>query len=51
MPPLGFVTNEYALAVWGLGDIQLHIGAAISRSAKLFEEDMLGDVVGFQNRR
>ena len=35
--PLGFVANEYALAVWGLRDMG---GADM---AKLFEEDMLGD--------
>src|SRR6185312_4384430 len=34
MKPLGFVANEYALAVWGLGDLSL---------AQLFDEDMLGD--------
>jgi ATP-dependent Lhr-like helicase len=43
MRPLGFVANEYALAVWGLGDI----GYAVSRKqlslATLFAEDMLGD--------
>jgi ATP-dependent Lhr-like helicase len=42
--PLGFVANEYALAVWGLGDVALRI---ISRGdlslAALFDEDMLGD--------
>jgi ATP-dependent Lhr-like helicase len=41
--PLGFVANEYALAVWGMGDL----GASIERGelplAKLFDEDMLGD--------
>jgi ATP-dependent Lhr-like helicase len=41
--PLGFVANEYALGVWGLGDI----GQAIERGelslAALFDEDMLGD--------
>ena len=35
--PLGFVANEYALAVWGLRDMG---GADM---AKLFDEDMLGD--------
>jgi ATP-dependent Lhr-like helicase len=35
--PLGFVANEYALAVWGLRDMG---GADMSR---LFDEDMLGD--------
>jgi ATP-dependent Lhr-like helicase len=41
--PLGFVANEYALAVWGLNDI----GAAAEQGrlslAELFGEDMLGD--------
>jgi ATP-dependent Lhr-like helicase len=35
--PIGFVANEYALAVWGLRDMG---GADM---AKLFAEDMLGD--------
>jgi ATP-dependent Lhr-like helicase len=35
--PLGFVANEYALAVWGLRDMG---GADMDR---LFDEDMLGD--------
>ena len=30
--PLGFVANEYALAVWGLGDVACASRAAISRS-------------------
>ncbi|HWM80747.1 MAG TPA: ligase-associated DNA damage response DEXH box helicase [Pseudolabrys sp.] len=41
--PLGFVANEYALAVWGLDDI----GAAVEQGRlslpELFAEDMLGD--------
>ena len=42
--PLGFVANEYALAVWGLGDVAAaHRAAASSRSTRLFDEDMLGD--------
>jgi ATP-dependent Lhr-like helicase len=35
--PLGFVANEYALAIWGLRDMG---GADMDR---LFDEDMLGD--------
>ncbi|WP_233205130.1 ligase-associated DNA damage response DEXH box helicase [Alkalicaulis satelles] len=35
--PLGFVANEYALAVWGLKDM------ADADMAALFSEDMLGD--------
>ena len=41
--PLGFVANEYALAVWGLGDIGLAIGRGQLSLAELFAEDMLGD--------
>ena len=43
MRPLGFVANEYALAVWGLGDAALHIGRGDLSLARLFDEDMLGD--------
>jgi ATP-dependent Lhr-like helicase len=43
LKPLGFVANEYALAVWGLSDL----GQAIARGnlslAMLFDQDMLGD--------
>ncbi len=41
--PLGFVANDYALAVWGLRDIgeAIHTGK-LSLDA-LFDEDMLGD--------
>jgi len=41
--PLGFVANEYALAVWGLGDLGLRIGRGELSLAQLFDEDMLGD--------
>jgi ATP-dependent Lhr-like helicase len=41
--PLGFVATEYALAIWGLGDM----GLALRRDAlsldALFDQDMLGD--------
>ena len=43
MKPLGFVANEYALAVWGLGDVALHIKRRDLSLAQLFGEDMLGD--------
>jgi ATP-dependent Lhr-like helicase len=43
MRPLGFVANEYALAVWGLGDIGLRIEGGELSLAALFDEDMLGD--------
>jgi ATP-dependent helicase Lhr and Lhr-like helicase len=41
--PLGFVANEYALAVWGLGDPAFAIRNGELSLARLFDEDMLGD--------
>ncbi len=41
--PLGFVANEYALAVWGLGDISFMIRQGRLDLNALFEPDMLGD--------
>ena len=41
--PLGFVANEYALAVWGLGDLGLRIQRGDLSLSELFAEDMLGD--------
>ena len=41
--PLGFVANEYALAVWGLGDVAQRIERGELSLAALFDEDMLGD--------
>jgi ATP-dependent Lhr-like helicase len=41
--PLGFVANEYALAVWGLGNLALQIEGGTLSLAALFDEDMLGD--------
>src|SRR5271167_2241199 len=41
--PLGFVANEYALAVWGLGDPARAIRTGQLSLAQLFDEDMLGD--------
>jgi ATP-dependent Lhr-like helicase len=43
MRPLGFVANEYALAVWMLGDASLRIERGDLSLAELFDEDMLGD--------
>ncbi len=43
LKPLGFVANEYALAVWGLGDAALRITRGDLSLAQLFDEDMLGD--------
>ncbi len=43
LKPLGFVANEYALAVWGLGDIGLRISRRELSLPALFDQDMLGD--------
>ena len=43
LKPLGFVANEYALAVWGVGDLQLRIARGELSLGALFNEDMLGD--------
>jgi ATP-dependent Lhr-like helicase len=41
--PLGFVANDYGLAVWGLGDLSQRIADGTLDLADLFAEDMLGD--------
>ncbi|MGH6768236.1 MAG: ligase-associated DNA damage response DEXH box helicase [Xanthobacteraceae bacterium] len=41
--PMGFVANEYALAIWGLGDVALRIDRGELKLSELFDEDMLGD--------
>ncbi|MGB3446102.1 MAG: ligase-associated DNA damage response DEXH box helicase [Xanthobacteraceae bacterium] len=41
--PLGFVANEYALAVWALGDMSAMIRQGRLDLATLFDPDMLGD--------
>jgi ATP-dependent Lhr-like helicase len=41
--PLGFVANEYALAIWGLGDVAARLADGELSLAALFDEDMLGD--------
>ena len=41
--PLGFVANEYALAVWGLNDMSEMVRSGRLDLAQLFDEDMLGD--------
>jgi ATP-dependent Lhr-like helicase len=41
--PLGFVANEYALAVWGLDDVGKAVEQGKLSLADLFDEDMLGD--------
>jgi ATP-dependent helicase Lhr and Lhr-like helicase len=41
--PLGFVANEYALAIYGLGDVALRVDRGELSLAALFDQDMLGD--------
>ena len=41
--PMGFIANEYALAVWGLGNVAQRIERGDLSLAALFDEDMLGD--------
>ncbi|MEA2870861.1 MAG: ATP-dependent helicase Lhr and Lhr-like helicase [Hyphomicrobiales bacterium] len=43
MRPLGFVANEYALAVWGLRDVAFAVQRGELSLDALFDEDMLGD--------
>lgn len=41
--PLGFVANEYAVAIWGLGDTSFMIRNGKLDLNALFDPDMLGD--------
>ena len=41
--PLGFVANEYALAIWSVGDMSFMIRHGMLDLDALFEKDMLGD--------
>ncbi|WP_407186024.1 ligase-associated DNA damage response DEXH box helicase [Bradyrhizobium centrosematis] len=41
--PLGFVANEYAVAIWGLGDLSFMIRDGKIDLNALFDPDMLGD--------
>ncbi len=43
LKPLGFVANDYGLAVFGLGDVTAREGREPGFIAELFGEDMLGD--------
>ena len=43
MKPMGFVANEYALAVWGIGDVAAYIARGDLSLERLFDQDMLGD--------
>ena len=41
--PMGFVANEYALAVWGLDDMGQRFRHGELALSELFDKDMLGD--------
>ena len=41
--PLGFVANDYALSIWGFGDLSAMIADGRLDLGALFAEDMLGD--------
>ena len=41
--PLGFVASDYALAVWGAGDLSAMIAEGDLSLPALFDQDMLGD--------
>ncbi|MES0809361.1 ligase-associated DNA damage response DEXH box helicase [Roseibium sp. SCPC15] len=41
--PMGFVANDYALSVWGLGDLSLLFSSGRIPLDQVFEEDILGD--------
>ncbi len=43
LKPMGFVANEYALAIWGLGNLAACIADGELSLARLFDQDMLGD--------
>ncbi len=43
LKPLGFVANDYGLAVWGMGDVAARAGREPGFIEALFDEDMLGD--------
>ena len=41
--PLGFVANDYGMAVWGIGDLSALVTKGRLDLAQLFADDMLGD--------
>jgi ATP-dependent Lhr-like helicase len=43
LKPQGFVANDYALSVWGLGDISARLAREPGFLDELFAQDMLGD--------
>ena len=43
LKPLGFVCNDYAISVWGLGDMGMRASREPEFIDRLFDQDMLGD--------
>jgi ATP-dependent Lhr-like helicase len=41
--PVGFVANDYALAVWSIGDVARLVATGSLDIGELFSQDMLGD--------
>lgn len=41
--PMGFVANDYAIAVWGLEDMSTMVRRGFLSVGDLFDQDMLGD--------
>ena len=41
--PLGFLANDYAMSIWGLGDLTAMIASGELDLGRLLDEDMLGD--------
>ncbi|WP_237477817.1 ligase-associated DNA damage response DEXH box helicase [Lichenibacterium dinghuense] len=41
--PMGFVANDYAIAVWSRNDVGSRISKGLVSLEELFDEDMLGD--------
>ncbi|MGE0766267.1 MAG: ligase-associated DNA damage response DEXH box helicase [Hyphomicrobiaceae bacterium] len=41
--PLGFLANDYAMGIWGLGDLNAMVASGTLDLDALFSEDMLGD--------
>lgn len=43
LSPVGFVASDYAICIWGLGDMSAAIASGRLRLDELFDADMLGD--------
>jgi ATP-dependent Lhr-like helicase len=43
LKPMGFVATDYAVTIWGLGDVASRVKAGTLRIEDLFAQDMLGD--------